>query len=460
MNYLDLFSGLGGFHEGLIQAGFRFDWTGHSEINKHAKSVYQKHFPQSEDLGDVTNINVSGLPKSKKWIVTGGWPCQDNSIAGKRSGQSGDTRSGLFSQIIRILRDLTEMGADVVFIGENVKGLYSVNESVDFLDTITRLTYLDKNSPQFTFESQLCNTLWFLPQNRERIYFVGFSGSRGSRQILPISPGDCGAGEAQGEAQGEGQRLRGDNPRYAGSLRVGGGDTKDLIRIIDKKGELKGNQDYAACLSGGGHSGGNPSDMDLLHIQQLYHITCGCGYTFKGKLSDKCPRCGEIASGYTNEIVSGTFRTHKDGQGVRDSSGDYIPTIPARGREDGSGQPCVQIIQRGRGFNKGGEKDVCPTISTSSFEHNNYVKFSPCIRSEHHNTADVHFIKIKTGIRRLTPTEGERLQGFEPGWTEFGKNGELISDSQRYKMIGNAVSVPVVKAIGLKLALAFTNKVV
>ena len=163
MNYIDLFSGIGGFHQGLLQAGFIFEKSYHSEIDKYAKSVYQRHFPESEDLGDVTTIDVSGFSRGK-YIVTAGWPCQDNSIAGKRKGQSGGLRSGLFDQVIRILSGLVSMGSEVIFIGENVKGLYSVNDRVDFYDTITGLTYLDTDMPQLTLESQLCNTRWFLPR--------------------------------------------------------------------------------------------------------------------------------------------------------------------------------------------------------------------------------------------------------------------------------------------------------
>ncbi len=74
---------------------------------------------------------------------------------------------------------------------------------------------------------------------------------------------------------------------------------------------------------------------------------------------------------------------------------------------------------------------------------------APTIGAEHHNTADVHFVPEKSSIRRLTPKECERLQGFPDGWTEG------ISDTQRYKCLGNAVSVPVVKELGLKLIKSF-----
>ena len=91
------------------------------------------------------------------------------------------------------------------------------------------------------------------------------------------------------------------------------------------------------------------------------------------------------------------------------------------------------IIQKGRGFNKGGEKEICPTISTSAFEHNNHV------------------LDKERSIRRLTEIECERLQGFPDNWTEYGNyDGEIkkVSATQRYKCLGNAVTVDVVEAVG------------
>ena len=307
MNYLDLFSGIGGFHKGLEEAGFEFNWTGHSEIDKYAKSIYQNHFGESEDLGDVSNINVQDLPELD--LVTFGFPCQDLSIAGKRGGLQA-SRSGLFYQATRIIK----AKRPAYFIFENVKGLFSSSGGLDWLNVLREIANIGYDG-----QWQLLNTCWFLPQNRERVYFVGYPRERSGQQILPIREGGKGLGETQGETQGERQRIRGDYPQTAN------------------------------CMS-------------------------------------------------------------------------------ARYGKDGS-ENLVKIKQKGRGFNKGGEKDICPTISTSSFEHNNHV----------------------SGIRRLTPTECERLQGFPEGWTKYGKDGEKISDTQRYKCLGNAVSVPVVKAVGERL---------
>ena len=113
----------------------------------------------------------------------------------------------------------------------------------------------------------------------------------------------------------------------------------------------------------------------------------------------------------------GTLRTHKDGRGFREVKSGLSPTIPARAREDRSGQPV--IIQRSRGKNKGGPKRHAPTLTGKSYQDNNHVG----------------------GVRRLTPTECERLQGFPDSWTAD------VSDTQRYKTLGNAVTVNVIRAI-------------
>ena len=77
--------------------------------------------------------------------------------------------------------------------------------------------------------------------------------------------------------------------------------------------------------------------------------------------------------------------------------------------------------------------------------HGKTTMVAPTIRAEHHNTADVHFVKKKSSIRRLTPTECARLQGFPDNWNDWQ------SDTQRYKQFGNAVSVPVISAIAEKM---------
>jgi len=181
---LDLFSGIGGFHLGLEQSGFEFDWIGYSEIDKYASKQYKRRFPNATELGDVTTIQPKDLPTDIT-ILCGGFPCQAFSIAGKRQGFN-DTRGTLFFEIARILRYFKENGKPIpYFVLENVKGLLSHDDGQTFATIYGVLTQLD-----YTIECQILNTKWFLPQNRERIYIVGHLGERGRSKIFPVTEND------------------------------------------------------------------------------------------------------------------------------------------------------------------------------------------------------------------------------------------------------------------------------
>lgn len=120
MNFLDLFSGIGGFRLGAEWAGMKFEHEFHSDIEPYPNKIYAKHFPNSIQLGDVAKINGHELKKQygNDWIITGGFPCQDISIAGKGAGLSG-SRSGLWFEMQRIISELRPRYA----IMENVPAL-------------------------------------------------------------------------------------------------------------------------------------------------------------------------------------------------------------------------------------------------------------------------------------------------------------------------------------------------
>ena len=129
-------------------------------------------------------------------------------------------------------------------------------------------------------------------------------------------------------------------------------------------------------------------------------------------------------------IQVGTYRTHNDGRGFREVKKNIPPTIPARARQDGSGMPVIRQLPRGK--NKGADLKICPTISSNAFQENNLLD----------------------GVRRLTEIECERLQGFPDNWTQYGNyNGTIkpIAKTQRYKLIGNAVTVDIVELIAKRL---------
>jgi DNA (cytosine-5)-methyltransferase 1 len=115
--FLDLFSGIGGFALGAKISAMKFDEHYFSEIDKYAVSVYQKRFKEACNLGDIRKIDYSKLPKGD-WYVSGGFPCQPHSIAGKRLA-SKDERD-LWPECRRMLRELRPGTA----LFENVPGLF------------------------------------------------------------------------------------------------------------------------------------------------------------------------------------------------------------------------------------------------------------------------------------------------------------------------------------------------
>jgi len=191
--YLDLFSGIGGFSSGLQRADFTFKKHYFSEIDKHATAVYKHQFNNSIELGDIHNVKGSEIERPD--IITFGFPCQDLSIAGKGEGLSGK-RSGLFFQAVRVIKETFPS----VFIFENVKGLLSSNKGADFEIVLQAIADIGL----YECEWQLVNTSWLLPQNRERIYFIGHLRTRSRARVFPIRESDFESIEKQrSDAEGE-----------------------------------------------------------------------------------------------------------------------------------------------------------------------------------------------------------------------------------------------------------------
>jgi len=222
MKYLSLFSGIGGFELGITQAyeaknsglvGDRnednslpggqeaFDSTGvghleterlrdgiiesaptcigFSEIDKYATQIYQSHFPEHKNYGDITKINEKELPDFD--LLVGGFPCQSFSIAGKRGGFD-DTRGTLFFEIARIVREKQPR----LLLLENVKGLLSHDQGKTFLTIISTLDELG-----YDLQWQVLNSKNFgVPQNRERVFIVGHLRGTSRPQVFPFGEND------------------------------------------------------------------------------------------------------------------------------------------------------------------------------------------------------------------------------------------------------------------------------
>ena len=366
INHLDLFSGIGGFHLGFEKAGYEIT-SYFSEIDKHAVAVYKHQFPTSTYVGSVTDVRGADLPNIN--LITFGSPCQDFSLAGNRKGMEGQ-RSSLVLEAIRLISECRPS----VFVWENVKGTFSSNDGADFWAIIQAFA----NIGGYRLEWQLLNTSWFLPQNRERIYLVGYSTNPSGRGVFPIATNDRKALELQGQCVLANTILQ----RYtatANGTYIGERELAPQVKQI------------ATRLDSNG--GTQPYQQD-----RVYDADGIVRALNQGK-SDLILR-----------IKSATSSGYEEA-----TSGDTIYTSRTQSE-----------TRRGRVG-----KQKAQTLETSC------------------NQAVIEGYRI----RRLTPIECERLQGFQDQHTAYGNyDGEVkpMSNSQRYKQLGNAVTVDVVAAVAKK----------
>lgn len=175
---VDLFSGIGGTRLGFHQTG-RVASIFSSEINKYSIETYKANF-NSVPKGDITKIQVDDIPDFD--ILVAGFPCQAFSQAGKKLGFE-DTRGTLFFEIARIL----EGKRPKAFLLENVRNLIKHNDGKTFnviMDTLRKLDYE-------VYYSLLKAKDFGVPQNRERIYIVGFDKTQVSNYkdfVFPTPP--------------------------------------------------------------------------------------------------------------------------------------------------------------------------------------------------------------------------------------------------------------------------------
>ena len=416
---LDLFSGIGGFHLGFERAGYEVK-SYFSEIDKHAVAVYKQQFKDAEYVGSVTDVRGAELPTID--LITFGSPCQDFSLAGKRKGMQGE-RSSLVLEAIRLINECRPS----VFIWENVKGTFSSNAGADFWAIIQAFA----NIGGYRLEWQLLNTSWVLPQNRERVYLVGYSTTPGGdwRGVFPI-----------GEGYGESYKSKRETPS----------------KIIDP----------------------NYLQRDFATYEEI--APCINARMYKEPLIVK----SATSKGYEDIEIGdirydeGGFRPRKNGiapalVGSNSKSGTpncsilKIKSATKKGYEEAQEGDSINLSQPNSETRRGRVgKGKAQTLETSC----NQAVVEPMIYDDYNGKmrtdGNIGTLTLNSGakterngfkviepnyrIRRLTPIECERLQGFPDNHTEYGNyDGEVkkMSNTQRYKQCGNAVTVDIVALV-------------
>ncbi|MCP4481347.1 MAG: DNA cytosine methyltransferase [bacterium] len=166
MKFIDLFAGIGGIKIGFENTGFESVFS--NDFDANCKKTFDLNFSKHKEMHfeDITKIKVNDLPEFH--ILTGGFPCQPFSIAGYRQGfDDEDGRGNLFFDIIRILKKRKPK----VFLLENVKNLKTHDKG-----NTLKVIYSELEKLGYKITDKVLNTMEYgnLPQNRERVYIVGF----------------------------------------------------------------------------------------------------------------------------------------------------------------------------------------------------------------------------------------------------------------------------------------------
>lgn len=458
MKFLDLFAGIGGFRLGMESAGH--ECVGFCEIDKFARKSYKAiHNTEGErEYHDITAVSDEEWRELRGTVdvICGGFPCQAFSVAGKRKGFRDKTRGTLFFEIARAAEQIKPR---ILFL-ENVKGLLSHDKGRTFRIILSTLDELGYN-----VEWQLLNSKNFgVPQNRERVFIIGHLRGSSGREVFPITGENTGAikrvvngRETHGHSTYDVFGTDGISPTLK---TMQGGNLQPKIVVRGKipnqgqKGDIYGVEGISGALLATDYKNPKNIAVPVLTPDRLQKRQNGRRFKDNGD-----PMFTLTAQDRHGAIVSGNVNPSGNGMNgnVYDSNG-LAPTLTTNKGEG------PKILQKPRGFNKGGEHEIAPTLSANSWHENNLLKTGGVYTndSESYNSgvlpglsrtlkAHNHDAGVFDGmrVRRLTPRECWRLQGF-PDWA-FDKAQEVNSNSQLYKQAGNSVTVNVIAEIARRL---------
>lgn len=451
------------------------DWklVNFCEFDKYATKSYCAihEVDESLNLGDITKVDETKLEDFN--MMTWGFPCTDISVAGKQKGfldeDGNKTRSGMYYEGIRILIHKKP----ALSIIENVKNLTSKRFKTEFETVLSDLDEAGYNS----YYKVLNAKDFGIPQNRERVFIISirkdldnskFTFPRGFDNGIRLK--DILEDEVDEKYYISDDKVQ----RFLTNLNSNNSLLYDPCQV-KREGKSREYNDYCPTLTSRDYK--DPRLVNENAVKQVGNIS-DCNGNWKnpqvGRIYDPdgCSptlnTCGDgshepkIVCGIdksvnnTKQIEYANCITAREDRGIsnRKSEGtavletpDYSYCLDANYYKGTTIEQYVDkhrrqlvseiketddktIIQKPRGFNKGGEHDICPTLSSHSWECNNYVK-------------------EQIRIRKLTPKECFRLMGFSD--SSYDAASKVVSNSQLYKQSGNSIVVDVLYYILVEL---------
>ena len=472
-----LFDGSGGFPLGGLLHGIEPIWA--SEVEPYPIAVTKLHLPNMKHLGDVSKIH--GREIAPVDVVTFGSPCQDMSIAGKRAGllhtAKGDdttTRSGLFYEAIRIMkemRDATHGKYPSFAVWENVPGALTSANGEDFRCVLQELLQIseegDLSIPRPANGKWLhageiladhCSIAWRIldaqywgvPQRRKRIYLVADFGGQRAGEILFERESMRGYFAQGGEArQGTADDATGG---------VGGSDCVKCLNPWDcqskrqytidgayttlNAGQAHGGQAHEICYDAASFMGGQGAKAGGIGYSE------GVSPTLKSVLSGS-----NTVPDVVYPEIARTLAARHDSSPCADRGQNVVALVVYDCRGNGNGD----IVPNLTGDHKNRVTDytaIC--VGNGQLHQTDLGDKTGALNCMHDQQAIIHNAKPprKYIVRRLTPLECNRLQGFPDSWG-FIPHKDVMTDEE-YQFWTNVRNTHI--AINGKTPKSFTKK--
>ena len=460
-----LFDGCSGTQMALKNLGVEVDQYFSSEIDKYAMQVTQKNFPETIQLGDITDIKGKDLPEID--LIVGGSPCQGFSFAGKQKAFK-DERSALFFEFIRLLKEIKPK----YFLLENVVMKKEFQQVIT--DEVSKIYPQSSNGSLFGIEPIMINSALLSAQNRKRLYWTNIPNVEQPEDLGIVLKDILEPSEEWGEQpQYLKNKLHGVERGHSVkevnqksnclNATMYKGQISAYVKKRDedlKKMTTKSGKSYALTASYQGAASWNSIERKQRTMIPTYNTPKQVGIakdlnghdSLKRVYSEngKSPTVNAHSGGNTEPKVAVTsyreVRTEKakeERKRIKKETGkDHTPfrskeLIPRDDGKVGAVTPSLNkdhtiSIQGGavRGRPKG--KKYIQKLETRSDDKSNALTTA---------RKDSVVVEDELTWRKLTPLECERLQTLPDNYTEG------VSNTQRYKMIGNGFTIKVIEHI-------------